>query len=722
MRTLRRTAGGAAVAGLIAGGVLAMLPAASAPAEPLTSGPVAAESPFAATPPRPDIVVIGIPGLRWSDLQRQIPTPGLWLMARDSALAALSVRTAEPTACPLDGWLTLNSGVRSIGPRPGGDCTPVPAPRVETGSSNGTANTRATFENWAQLVAPNAGYSYEPVWGTLAGARPGATASADEHRCAVGPGAAVALTDGTGRVRARYAADLDALDARECSDLLLVDAGALPLGGPRAAALRAADDLVREVRAALPDSALLVAGIADSDPDRAHLSAVMAEAGEDALEQLRRGWLRSESTRRTGIVTVTDLTPTLLRGPIPAELDGSPLQYRARIESTPRAVRELDRRDIAAQVVRENFVPFFIVLIAGQLLAYGAAALALRRGRVGRTGCARAISITGLAFGAAPAASLLANLLPWRAAGPPAVALWLLLIAGSALIATFAFLGPWRRHPYGSAGAVAAITTAVFALDVVTGSKLEINSLFGLSPLIAGRFYGFGNISFAVFAMCTLVAAAALGADLVRRGHARVAALVVTVVGALAVLVDGWPSFGADFGGVLALMPGVAVLAAGVAALRVTVWRVLAVGALTVATVSAIALLDWRREPAARSHLGRFVQDVLDGEGLDVIGRKADANLGLLVDAPVIVLAAAPLLVLIVLALVRPERLRLSALARAQAADPVLRPLLLACLSTGLLGFAVNDSGVIVPAVALLAAGPLIIAIWARLWAREPAA
>lgn len=728
VRRLRRAAGPAALAGLIVGTVLlTLLPSAAgpaahpaaagtaagtaaSPAAPVTSGSTSV-SPFADPAPTPDIVLIGVPGLRWADIQGEIPTPGLWLMARDSALAALSVRTAEATACPLDGWLTLNSGARSVGPRPGGQCAAVPVPRPEGAGT--------VVPDWAALVASNADYSYDPTWGTLVGARPGADPGTDDLRCAVGPGAAVALADGEGRVRATYAETLGALPVDACDDLLVVDPGALPLGPDRIDKLRTVDTLVRDLRAALPGSAVMVAGIADSDPDRAHLSAVMVEPGDRRLQSLRRGWLRAESTRRTGIVTITDLTPTLMPAPVPEDLDGTVLQSRARIESTPAAVRELDRRDVAAQVVRDMFVPFFLLLIAGQVLLYGAAGLALRRRRLGRRRCARMLTWVGLSFGAAPAATVLANLLPWRAAGHPAPALWGLILAISAVITLTAALGPWRRHPYGSAGTVGAITALVFALDVINGSRLELNGVFGLSPLIAGRFYGFGNIAFAVFAMCTLVAAAWVGAELCRRGRPGLAGAAIAVIGAVAVLIDGWPDFGADFGGVLALVPGVAVLAAGVAGIRVTPLRILALAAITVATVSAIALADWSRPAGDRSHLGRFVQDVVDGEGPGVVSRKADANLGLFLDAPIIVLAAAPLLVLVLIALFRPATLRLHAFAAAQAADPVLRPLLLGCLCTALIGFAVNDSGVIVPAVALITAAPLAIAIWANIWARS---
>ena len=45
-----------------------------------------------------------------------------------------------------------------------------------------------------------------------------------------------------------------------------------------------------------------------------------------------------------------------------------------------------------------------------------------------------------------------------------------------------------------------AIADAVLALDVMTGSRLQLSSLMGLQPVVAGRFYGMGNPTFALFA------------------------------------------------------------------------------------------------------------------------------------------------------------------------------------------------------------------------------
>jgi len=173
---------------------------------------------------------------------------------------------------------------------------------------------------------------------------------------------------------------------------------------------------------------------------------------------------------------------------------------------------------------------------------------------------------------------------------------------------------------------------------------------------------------------------------------------------------------------VLALLPGTALLAALLLGLAAERRAGVGIAVLSLAAVSALAIADWTRptaEPhppgplrAAGAGRRRRARDRAQGEA---------ANLGLLRDAPVIVVVALPLLVLVITALVRPDLLRLHALARAQQEDPALRALLISALTTGLLGFAANDSGVIVPAVALGHRRPADRHVWAQRWMNEAA-
>ena len=96
-----------------------------------------------------------------------------------------------------------------------------------------------------------------------------------------------------------------------------------------------------------------------------------------------------------------------------------------------------------------------------------------------------------------------------------------------------------------------------------------------------------------------------------------------------------------------------------------------------------------------------------------VIERKIDANLSSLTRMPPLAVLVPLLLVLLVLVVLRPKQMGIRNLAGAYEAEPALRPGLVACLVTAVLGFAVNDSGIIVPAVALAVAVPLAASAWA---------
>ena len=253
---------------------------------------------------------------------------------------------------------------------------------------------------------------------------------------------------------------------------------------------------------------------------------------------------------------------------------------------------------------------------------------------------------------------------------------------------------------------VCGFVAAVVLVDLLTGAHLQLSSVAGYSPLVAGRFAGIGNVAFGVLAAAVLLAASAS-----RR------AVVIAAIGLVAVAVDGAPSFGSDVGGVLALVPAFVLLAMLRTGTRVTLSRLALAGAGAAAVVTAFALADFARPAGDRTHLGRFVQDVVDGTAGEVLSRKAGAVLDLLLRSPVtallpLVVAAAVYLV------VRPP----APLAAAFAAAPDWRHGLLAVGMASALGFALNDSGAAVPALAICVALPATLAVVARARSEQGAA
>ena len=329
-----------------------------------------------------------------------------------------------------------------------------------------------------------------------------------------------------------------------------------------------------------------------------------------------------------------------------------------------------------------------------------------------------------MAAAALPVATYLAGLVPWERTGIPAPALIAAVVVADLAVVALALLGPWRRHRLGPPLAVLALTFVTLVTDVLTGSSLELNGLLGYDAIVAGRFTGFGNLTFGLLSVSALTVTAAAATWLARRagpGRARtVTAATVVGIGLLTVGVIGAPGLGRDFGGVLAALPGFLLLAMLLTGVRVTVVRLAAVLAVAVLAVAAVAVLDWRRPPGERTHLGRFVEQVLTGEAWTVVSRKAQANLDILLGSPLA-------WVLPVAAVAAYWLLRPGGLLRRTGSGPgtglawlppadvdVLRAALLAGLLSLAVGAAVNDSGVALPATAAVLLVPLLVWLAAR--------
>ena len=680
---------------------------------------------------RASVVVIGTAGLHWSDLD-PVATPALWSLAQGSAVGSLVTRSVRTASCPADGWLALGAGNRAADADQPEGCRELTDPAAD-----------GAVLGWDELLAERDAAAY----GSRLGLLDEVLAAHGRTSLAVGPGAAIALASPDGVVE-RYAPlpaapdELSTLVAGVLgdTDLVIVDAGTVPSTTPADdvtdSSTTPADDgaSARRAHRAAGIEARVAAILAALDPSVPVVLASVADAGPEARLQVLavRGTpgvapeasgqvLRSGATRQDGYVLATDLLPTLLAAldlndAAPAgALVGSPAQgVPSRAAGTARvaAMVDLDRH---ATAIRDAGPGLIVGLIAVNL-ALGAA-VGLRAVRGGRPTRAtlRAWRLGGVVVGVLPVATFLANLAPWWRAGAPG--LWLATAAATALVAGLALLGPWRRFPLGPLTVVAAVTATVIVADVATGSRLLLGAPLGVHPLVAGRFYGINNSAFALLLASSLLLAAVGAGWLLARGRRGLAVGLVAAVGLVVTFVDGAPSLGADFGGPPALVPAFAVLALLVAGVRVGVRRLAVVVAAGAVVVSGFAIADWLRPESSRTHLGRFVQSVLDGGLGDVVGRKLEQNFAILaIGWPV-------LLVLVAVGLLMWWARRSRSVADRSADRQVMgaftaeHPTLAHLVPAGATGLVIalvlNDSGVAIPAIALAFALPLLVATFA---------
>jgi hypothetical protein len=540
--------------------------------------------------------------------------------------------------------------------------------------------------------------------------------------------AAVALMDGAGQVDAGSigselvgpkaqapfgrAADIAAVEdatrqALGQADVVLVDPGDLDRSAAvtrmdaaafyadrsRSGALTALDDLIGRLRADAPPRTLVMVVPVTPPGDEWRLVPVVAW-GAGVVP----GYLASPSTRRLGLVTLTDLAPTVLSAlgaPVPAAFAGQALRYTPAPPDQARVARlaGLDRDAAWRERIWLGVTTGFIVV---QVVLWGVTGLALA-GRAPwlRRPWLRAAAVAVAGF---PLAALLLRAVPGVAGlGNAAVAVLLGLDAAFVALALRA-----RRHPLAPLAWILGATVAVVLVDVATGARLQLGGILGYSPQSASRFFGLGNTAFGVLAPAALLVAALHVERAPRRREALVA---VAALLAIVAFVDGAPFLGADVGGLLAFVPIAGLTVLALAGRRLT-WRTTALAGLgTAVLLAAATVADLLRPPASRTHLGRLASQTLhggDGGLVDTVSRKVQVNLAGVVQSfwtavvPVIAIG------LVVVLLRRGQARGLLPAGSARRAG------VLGALAVGLAGFAVNDSGVIVVAMALVEVGPVL--------------
>jgi hypothetical protein len=146
---------------------------------------------------------------------------------------------------------------------------------------------------------------------------------------------------------------------------------------------------------------------------------------------------------------------------------------------------------------------------------------------------------------------------------------------------------------------------------------------------------------------------------------------------------------------------------------RITWRKVLVVAISGVVVVSGFAIVNYLQPADHRSHFGNFVASIFDGTWTTTVHRKIDTNLAS-VNNDWFSHYVPWLLFWSLLAVVAPRLIASRSLALVYAREPYIRCALWLSLITVGIGWFVDDSGILVPKMALFLAVPLAVLSAAR--------
>ena len=690
------------------------------------------------------LLIVSIPGVSWDDV-RSGALPNLHAFVEDAAVGNLATRIGRREATTPAAYLTMGAGTRSVAPNEAAGVTLEPDELYHAEPALDVLERRlgATPAGVAYLAIGAARDVNEgSAFGAEVGSLGDALAEAGIHRAVVanadlregrvdddayGRSAATLLmgSDGlvpAGAVSRRLLVDdadaafgvrldvdavLDAVDDAWSADRVVVAVEASDLARAseygrtttpvrrtalRSEALRDADALLGSLleRVDDADAVLVLSPIA---PRGAPDLGIVALRTPDT----EHGLLRSATTRRDGYVQLADVASTVLTVLGADELDhGEGRPFRVTSDDDAGLVSRLARAEEQAEF-RDDIVPAtvttLIVLLAALCL------LALARRHLPRR-VERSLPVAAaFMLGTLPATFFSA------AAGVDGMAAYVALLAtGGVLVALASRLAERRWAGTGAIVSVGSVV-ALIGIDVLVGAPLQLNTVFGYSVAVAGRFAGVGNLAFALLGSGAIVLAALLAERFGRRGRT-IALLVLLAV----LLVDGLPVLGADVGGVLSIVPAFGLAALVLLGRRIGVRELVAVSVAAFATLVAVAFIDLARPAADQTHLARLAKHIVDNRWdpfFASLTRRWSASFGSGQTGAWVVFL---LLVGVVLAYLALRLVTRAGRVRSRASlTPAEEAAAIGLAVLAALGLVANDSSFAVPATMLLIVAPVLL-------------
>ncbi len=349
-----------------------------------------------------------------------------------------------------------------------------------------------------------------------------------------------------------------------------------------------------------------------------------------------QGWLTSLSTRRRGIITISDLLPTFLQTS-GINAGGPPIytwEDTHKTENVKTNWNDLQKMNNKITLI-SNLRPFFIKIFIGLqlfLIIMAVLSRALRNRDVNK---GYLIIIQGMveyllmSLYLIPVNYLVISLLPLSQG-------WMLLLALVSLTIIMVFLLTRLIEP--RLNAIIIITWVLYLLitiDLFLDNTIMADSLLGYSSIIGARYYGLGNEYMGLFLGCGLVGSTGLIELILRKrpDFQKLAKYLLTLFFGLTIYFIGAAQLGANFGGTITAIFVFSITWFKIMKKNFKKGNILLIVFFAATVLTGIIYLDYNEVFGPSSHIGRAIEPVLKGDWQQIfliIYRKLSMNLKLL--------------------------------------------------------------------------------------------
>lgn len=397
------------------------------------------------------------------------------------------------------------------------------------------------------------------------------------------------------------------------------------------------------------------------------------------------GMLYSANTRREGIILNTDLADYILFKL--GYLSSSAVQEVKR-ENARYALVEMNRKITRTSVLRAPVLTSYAAMVIMTLCVFFAIAAFFRNGN--RSVLSKLSSFFAYIMISYPIVLLY---MPASYLGDSIFEYMFFTVAVSAIFS--AVLQIMLKDKIRVIFSICILMLFGLSADIIAGSPMIKQSVLGYDPVIGARFYGIGNEYAGMFAGCSLMAAGCFQEIRGRKLNRGVLLIFFTACSAIL----GLSFLGANFGGALAGAAGYMLAYFLVFGIKFNK-RNLIIGIMILAATGAVLMIADSLGITSPSHMGRLIKDAgANGIGviISTIQRKLSMNLRL-IRYTIWTKVLLSIIAIIAFMFFRPGKQLQMLFDRYK----YLRCSWIGIATASITGFAVNDSGIVVAATAMI--------------------